>query len=419
MHPDNLKLAAYLDSAIDDDERADLRAHILTCAACTARLERLRDDARRIAVAVSNSTAAPDVRAAVRARLRPPASRAWLESGLAVAGALAALLLFAVLIGLRGGGTASRVPDRLFLTDRNNSQLVVLDAGSGARMGRLKLTEVPNSIVYDDSRDRLYVLLGKSVLAVDPQTLQPVGRWQAPQPFGIYTSIGLDSRRGRLYVAQPQGITALDTAELTQAQTYDIGRAPTALAVAPDGSTLFALDPQQARLWTIDVASGSSRSQVLAPSRTRNGFLKVSGDGQYVYVLLTNMGERGDQPALWRLDRAGQAAAPTLLAQAPPPYDMELLDTGQLAIPRGDTRVGGVELVSTDTMSTVARLEPGYDQHHVVVGPNGALYGLNFTHNTITRFDASARTVVWRTPEDRDLVPWDGVFVRGGWRWPF
>jgi hypothetical protein len=44
---------------------------------------------------------------------------------------------------------------------------------------------------------------------------------------------------------------------------------------------------------------------------------------------------------------------------------------------------------------------------------------LNFSHNTITRFDAAARAVVWRTPELRDLVPWDGVFVRGGWRWPW
>jgi DNA-binding beta-propeller fold protein YncE len=368
---------------------------------------------------MSRSAAAPDVRAAVRARLRRPASHRWLASGVAVAGALAALLLFAILIGVRGGGTAGRVPDRLFLTDRRNTQLVVLDAASGAHLGAARLSEAPNTIAYDDSRDRLYVLLAKSVIAVDPQTLQQVGRWEAPQPFGVSTSMALDSRHERLYVAQPGGITALDTAELAEAHTYDIGQAPDALAISPDGSTLFALNAQQARLWTIDVASGGSRSQALAPSRTRSGYLSISGDGQYIYVLLTAMGEREDQPALWRLDRAGQSSPPTLLAQAPPPYDMELLDTGQLAIPRGDTRVGGVELVSTDTMSTTARLEPNYDQHHVVVGPNGTLFGLNFTHDTITRFDASARTVIWRTPADQNLVPWDGVFVRGGWRWPW
>ena len=71
------------------------------------------------------------------------------------------------------------------------------------------------------------------------------------------------------------------------------------------------------------------------------------------------------------------------------------------------------------TLSTTARLEPDYDQHHVVAGPNGILYGLNYTHATITRFDAGTRALAWRTAEDRRLVPWDGVYVPGGWRWPF
>ncbi|HEX9374457.1 MAG TPA: zf-HC2 domain-containing protein, partial [Roseiflexaceae bacterium] len=117
MHPDNLLLAAYLDGAIDPDERAELRAHMLTCPACTARLERLRDDARRIDAALG-AGAVQDVRAAVRARLRRPAPGAWLARGAAATGAIAALLLFAMLIGSSRGGTAGRTPDRLFVTDK-------------------------------------------------------------------------------------------------------------------------------------------------------------------------------------------------------------------------------------------------------------------------------------------------------------
>jgi len=138
-----------------------------------------------------------------------------------------------------------------------------------------------------------------------------------------------------------------------------------------------------------------------------------------VYVLLTGVGAGADRPALWRIDRTGEAETPTLLAPTPRPWDMELLDTGQLAIARGDGRNGGVELIAADTLSTTARLEPDYDQHHVVVGPNVTLYGLNFTRASITRFDAITHAVIWRTPEDRGTVPWDGVYVRGGWRWPF
>ncbi|HJZ46241.1 MAG TPA: zf-HC2 domain-containing protein [Roseiflexaceae bacterium] len=420
MHPDPLQLAAYLDGALGEDERAELRAHVLTCSACAARLERLRADARQIAVAMS-AAPAPDVRAAVRARLSRPAPFAWLGGGLTLAGALAALLLFAVLVGGRGAATAGRAPDRLVIADRSNAQIVALDAANGARLAVLKLAEAPDAITYDEPRDRLYVRLRQALIAVDLHTFQPIGRWDARQPFAAGAGMALDPRVGRLYLARPGGVIALalDSPELSEVRTYDLGQTPGALAISPDGATLLALNEEQARLWTIDVGSGRARSQTLAPSRPRNGYLSVSRDGRSIFVLLTGVGERGDRPGIWRVDRAGQAEAPTLLAQTPLPWDMELLDTGQLAIPRGDGRVGGVELVAADTLSTTTRLEPSYDQHHIVAGPNGTLYGLNYTHATITRFDANTGAVIWRTPENRGLVPWDGVYVRGGWRWPW
>jgi DNA-binding beta-propeller fold protein YncE len=420
MHPDTLQIAAYLDGALAEQERAELRAHVLTCPACAARLEQLRDDARRITVAISSAPAV-DVRAAVRARLGRTIARVWLGRGLALAASLAALLVFAVLVGARGGATAGRAPDQLVIADRSNAQLVALDAVTGARQATLKLAEAPAGIAYDAMRERLYVLSASSVLAVDPRAFQLAGQWDAPEAFAAASGMALDSGGGRLYVAQPGGVVALSLGppEMAVAQIYDLGQTPGALALAPDGATLFALNSEQARLWTIDTSSGAARSQALAPSRTRSGYLSVSRDGRNVYVLLTSVGERSDRPGLWRVDRRGQAEAPTLLAQMPSPWDIELLDSGQLAIPRGDGRVGGVELVSADTLSTTARLEPGYDQHHVVAGPNGALYGLNFTRATITRFDANAGTVIWRTPEDRGLAPWDGVYISGGWRWPW
>ena len=420
MHGDTQQLAAYLDGALSDAERTDLRAHVLSCATCAARLERLRHDGHRITAALSSS-AAPDVRAAVRGQLHGSIARDWLARGLALAGALAALLLFAMLAGARAGGTAGGSPDQLVIIDKSNTQLVALDAANGARLAALKLADAPIGIKYDATRDRLYVLLAHSVLAVDPRTLQSAGRWDAPQQFTSGAGMALDARGGRLYVAQPGGVLALalDAPEITVARTYDLGSTPGALAISPNGTMLYALNAEQARLWTINVADGSARSQTLAASNPRSGYLSVSRDGRSVYVLLTGVGVRGDRPALWRIDRSGQAETPTLLAQSPTPWDMELLDTGQLAIPRGDGRAGGVELIAADTLSTTARLEPAYDQHHVIAGPHGILYGLNYTHATTTRFDGSTRAVIWRTPEDRGLVPWDGVYVPSGWRWPF
>ena len=419
MHPDATALAAYLDGLGSDDERAGLRAHILTCAACAARLERLRADARLISDTLAAARPSPDVRAAVRARRRRSSPAAWLGRGIGVAGALAALLLFAILLG--AGGTAGRMPDRLFVTDRRGGQVVALDARGGTRLAAAQVGNEPTSIRYDAARDRLYVMLRDAVVGVDPRTLQVLDRWTAPQPLGGRQGLALDAQHGRLYVAQPGGLAvlALGTPGLALVDTIALGAAPAGLATAPDGKTLYALVPEQARLWTIALGGNTPRSSSLAlaePDARSLGWLAMSRDGAAIYVLLAGAGGR---PTIWRVDTAGRVVAATRLAELPPPWDLEVLDTGQLAIPRGDGATGGVELVDGGTLATSARLDPQRDQHHLAVGPGGAAFGLNFTSDSVTRFDTRQHTIVWRTPERADWQPWDAVYVSGGWRWPF
>src|SRR5690606_8012895 len=69
MHPDDLQLATYLDLPSDAPGYQELRAHVLTCSRCAARLALLREDSRRIPAALAGTGDTPDVRAAVRARL--------------------------------------------------------------------------------------------------------------------------------------------------------------------------------------------------------------------------------------------------------------------------------------------------------------------------------------------------------------
>jgi hypothetical protein len=98
---------------------------------------------------------------------------------------------------------------------------------------------------------------------------------------------------------------------------------------------------------------------------------------------------------------------------------MELLDGGRLVVARGDAVRGGVEVISTDSLTTTFRLEPEYDQHHLAVGANGVVFGLNFTDKTVTRFDIGTQSMTWRTPSNTRWQPWEAAFVRGGWRWPW
>jgi DNA-binding beta-propeller fold protein YncE len=414
MHPDRYTLAAYLDGALDEAARASVRSHLLTCPVCTACLERLRADARRI-TAFARATPAPDVRAAVRAKLRRDRSSAWLLRGGALAGALAALLLFALLIGISAGGTTvGRAPDRLFVTDRQNGRLLALDAGSGALQSTTALGPLPREIRYDRRLDRLYVMLEREIVAVDVRTLAITHRWAAAQPFDTYASIALDEQRGRLYVAEPAGsIALLDTATLTPTGSFHLGPAPSDLALAPGGDTLYALD-EDGTLWTIDTSSGAKSAQSLNTGGTwLRGWLALSSDGRALYVL------RSGAPALLRRvdTRSGEVGEAVALAAGPAPQDILPLDGGRLAIARGDNRRGGVDILG-DNLGAIAQIDPDNDEHHLVAGLGGRLFGLNFTHGRISRYNLDARAVAWRTV-DPSWQPWDGVFVPGGWRWPW
>jgi DNA-binding beta-propeller fold protein YncE len=424
MHPDLTRLAAYLDRALDEEAYADVRGHLLTCPACAARVEQLRADARRITASVAGP--APDVRAAVRARLRRTGPTDWLLRGSALVGALAALLLFALLIGVRSGSTAlGRTPDRVIVVDRSNGQLLALDADSGAVLGGAPVGDTPTKIRYDANGDQLYVMVKQAILSVDAQTLTVVARWEAPQPFDLTSGMVLDARRGRLYVAQPAAasIAVLDTATLVPVGSFGVGRAPGALALTPDGRTLFALDGDGA-LWTIDTLGATRSAQSLSGGeRWPLAWLAVSADGRRLYAMHADGGPQAWTPRIWSIDvLSGQISAPAALPPGQAPWDLLRLDDGRLAIPRGDGRTGGITLLAPDDLRVLSRINPDSDEHHAVAGPGGAIFTLNFGHGTTSRYDPSrAQPQTWRTPltGERPAMPYDGVFVPGGWRWPW
>jgi hypothetical protein len=419
MHPDYRQLAAYLDGALDPAAYAELRAHVLTCATCTARLDRLRDDARRIAAALASSGATPNVRAAVRARLRRPAFGAWLAHGVALAGAVAALLLFALLIGARSGATFGRSSDRLFVVDRQTKQLIELEADSGARLRAVTVGDQPANIIYSRVFDRLYIMLSQSIVAVDARTLGEVNRWDDSYPFRLDAGMALDEQRGWLYVARSGGVIALDMATLTQIPDFHGGVAPGPLALAPDGKALFTIDQVDDTVVRIELPSGGGSAY--PPERAdigRTGWLALSADGRAIYVLRSSA-----TPTLRRIDvGSGQASATLSLAAGPSPWDLLRVDDHHLAIPRGDGQKGGVTIVDTDSFKVIDTIDPDRDQHHLVAGPGGSLFSLNFSHNTVTRYHPLGQQQrTWEINLGAPLKgqPWDGVFVPGGWRWPW
>ena len=424
MHPDLTRLALYLDGALDEAARSDVRGHLLVCPACAMRLERLRADARRITASAAGPT--PDVRAAVRARLRRSGLSLWLLRGGALAGALAALLLFALLIGVRAGNTTlGQVPDQLFVVDRNNGRLLALDAGNGTVLRSAPVGDTPTRVRYDSSNDRLLLMVRQAILSVDPQTLAIVARWDAPQPFDLNSDMALDARRGRLYVAQPStaNIAILDTSTLLPSGSFGVGRSPGALAIDVDGGTLFALDGD-GMLWTIDTIGGTKSAQSLSGGeRWPLAWLALSADGRTLYALHADGGPDAWTPQIWSIDvSSGRIGAPVALPPGQAPWDLVRLDDGRLVVPRGDGRIGGITLVAPDGLHVISQIDPDSDEHHAVAGPGGNFFTLNFSHSTVKRYDlAHSQAKTWQTLLDGDrlAMPYDGVFVPGGWRWPW
>jgi hypothetical protein len=335
-------------------------------------------------------------------------------------------LLFALLIGVRAGSTSfGHTPDRLFVVDRNNGRLLALDAGDGAALSSTPIGDTPTRVRYDAIGDRLYVVVRQAVLSVDPWTLAVVARWEAPQPFDLTSGMALDVQRGRLYIAQPQtaSIVVLNTSTFIPSGSFGVGRAPGALAITPDGRTLFALDGDGA-LWTIDALDGTKSAQSLSGGeRWPLAWLALSADSQTLYILHADGGPQTWTPRIWSVDiPSGRIDPPAALPPGQAPWDLLRLDDGRLAIPRGDGRTGGITLVAPEGARAIGAINPDSDEHHAVAGPGGSLFTLNFSHGTVKRYDL-ARTPeeTWQTvvQGERQAMPYDGAFVPGGWRWPW
>ena len=411
MHPDISQLAAYLDQAVDQQKRTELREHTLTCPICAAELAQLRADAQRI-TSISSTVPAPDVRAEVRARLHRRKVNVWpIPRGVFVV-ILVVMLFFALIVGKQDGETAGFVADRLFVVDQRQGQLIEIDPADGQRLASISIGNQPSAIRYDWRQDRLYILLAQAVVAVDPQNLSITSQWNAPYQFKPNAGMIWDDRRARLYIAQPGGVAVLNTPTLSTVSVISTDMNPGPLALSPDGHKLFTIDQDEHIFWVIDITTGAGRAVLLHFTDIGpQGWMVPSSDDQGIFLL-----RGGSMPLLQRYNLQNrQVERITKLADGPPPRDLLLLQDGHLAIARGDGRAGGVEIMETRSLSMTTWLESSYDQHHLVGGSGQRFFALNWS-GTVTEYDISSQSVIWRIKLENAL-PSDGVFVRGGWRW--
>ena len=410
MHPDISDIAAYLDGAQPETRRTELRAHLLTCHSCAAQLEQLRQDATRINAL--SQTQVPDARVEVRARLKRPHSLVWLAHASMIAGSLAAVLLFALLIGARSGATIGWAPDRLFVL--NQEQLIELRADDGVLRGAITAQESPVAVHYDPQQKSVYVLNRQSVVAIDPQALTVVKRWRAPQGLSM-AQIALDAPGEQMYVTAPrqQVVVQIDTTLFTTTREISLTITPDALAITPDGRYLYTYSRAEATLEVVDVQS--IRADVYKLPQQVQGaraWLAPSVDGRSMFLLTS-----ATSNWLYRFEvSSGRLEQQVRLAQDQLPWGLVTLMDGSIAVPRGDGQRGGVDIYDPSTLKLTQQIDPDNDQHHLIAGRKGVIFA--FTLNGIlTRYRLTTATPDWRVTIPGRLV--DGVFVPANWHWPF
>ncbi|NOK61294.1 MAG: hypothetical protein GFH27_549305n63 [Chloroflexi bacterium AL-W] len=411
MQPDFDLLAAYLDGLLDEDEYAEVRTKILTDPAWAMGLEQLHRDAERITrVAVARPI--PDVRAAVHAKRQRIQPMRWVNRLVTFSGMCLVLLLIALLVGSESSITMGPSAPRLFVVDRSNDQLLVLDPDSGTLMERVNVGPNPSQVLYDAQRDQLYVFTSDGVEIVNPDSLAVSKLWSTSSPFERSADMVFDSQRDLLYIssAEYDRIFVMDV-DNPQRRSFAAGSSPTELALTPDSRRLFAIDSQEASIWVFELPSGDVVSQWLNRNNLgRRGWLTPGYEGD-VYVLRS-----GQPPLLHRFDPDEPPGDFAQLDQGAPVWDITRV-SDKLVVARGDGERGGIDIIDIHTLTTIINLDPLHDQHMLVNGSDETVFALNWVHGTITHYNIAEAQVLWRVTLDGQQ-PYEGVFVPRHWRFP-
>ena len=130
-----------------------------------------------------------------------------------------------VLCALANSPAAAKDTGLIFVSNEKTNNIVVIDPASYKIVKEIKTARRPRDLHFNADHSKLYVACGDDdvIDIVDVAMLDVVGRLKtgpSPEAFGI------DEKRGRLYVSQEEGSSALQLAPepMQQAVTARLGR---------------------------------------------------------------------------------------------------------------------------------------------------------------------------------------------------
>jgi YVTN family beta-propeller protein len=192
------------------------------------------------------------------------------------------------------GITLSQDGSTVFALNVSDKCLYILDATSGASKSRLEVGDHPGACKLSKGGNQLYVTCwgGKSVAVVDvsnpsePKITEQMSTGDHPNDLAL-------SRDGRLFVScgNSDVVTVLDAASRRPIETIKCsltprapaGSTPNALALSPDGDTLYVANADNNAICVIDVSKrGISKVAGFIPTGWYPSAVLVSPDGKKI-----------------------------------------------------------------------------------------------------------------------------------------
>jgi YVTN family beta-propeller protein len=159
-----------------------------------------------------------------------------------------------------GDGTGESASERVYVTDENGGQVVVIDAAKDDVIARIAVGKRPRGVRVSPDGARVLVALSgspKSPPGVDPSTLPPVDR-------------------------SADGIGIIDVAALKLARVIESGQDPEMFDITRDGKWLWASNEETAEASLIDIESGKVVRRAGVGGEPEG--VGIHPDGRHVYV---------------------------------------------------------------------------------------------------------------------------------------
>lgn len=260
----------------------------------------------------------------------------------------------------------------------------------------------PLGIVVSPDGTRAYLTTGSTISVIDTAANTTVAIITVlPPGLGNLALLAITPDGKNLYVPEPNGnVFVVSTVTNSVTATIPTPLRPTAVAITPDGTQAYALDPLNGEVLVINTATNSIVASINLPAQTnfdsQGRAIAIAPGGADVYAL--------DGVSVAVIATSSNTVASTFSLNTDPnsttPFAIAISPDGGTAY----VAVAGLglDVVDVSTNTVVATIPvgsfPSFPQA-VAVTPDGAfVYVANGSDNTVSVIDTSSNTVVATVP---------------------